>query len=145
MKKIILSAVMLVAFSFSSKAQEIGVRWGDVAFNDFGIDAVFSSGKFNRIHADVSFGNHGVGADVLFDFLVKPLGGSGLNWYAGVGPSVNIDDDFWLGASGELGLEYKFQGAPIVIGADWRPTIWIIEDTHWNGGGFGVNLRYVIK
>jgi hypothetical protein len=32
---------------------------------------------------------------------------------------------------------------PISLSADWRPTFWIIEDTDFRGGGFGLNARYV--
>lgn len=145
MKKIILSTLMLTALSFGAKAQEIGVRFGDVARNDFAIDGVFAAGEFSRIHADVAFGNNGVGIDALYDFLYRPLGGSPIHWYAGVGPTLSIGDDFWLGASGELGLEYRFKGVPLVLGADWRPTVWIVQDTDFHAGGFGVNLRYAFK
>ena len=146
MKKL-LAAAALFALSFGMNAQELGLRFGDVAYNDFGVDAVFSAGEFSRIHADVSFGNGGVGIDALYDFLYKPVADTPLNWYVGVGPSLNIGhaDDFWLGVSGEIGLEYRFEGAPIALGADWRPTAWIIEDSHFNGGGFGVNVRYIFK
>jgi len=54
-----------------------------------------------------------------------------------------IDSPFWLGASGELGLSYKFNQVPISLSADWRPTFWIIDTTDFHGGGFGVNVRYV--
>jgi hypothetical protein len=142
MKKLVLALLFFGTANLAS-AQEIGVRFGDVTNNDVAVDAVFSSGKFSRIHADVSFGNNGVGVDALWDFIYKPLAGESLKWYAGVGPSVVIDNDFLLGASGEIGLEYRFEEAPIVIGLDWRPTLWIVEDTDFHAGGFGLNVRYV--
>lgn len=142
MKKFILSALFLAAFQ-SGNAQEIGVRFGDVARNNVALDAVFATGKFNRIHADVSFGGDGVGVDALWDFLYKPLGNEAFNWYVGAGPSMSIDDDFWFGVSGEIGLEYRFKGAPIALGIDYRPTFWIVEESDFNAGGFGVNVRYV--
>ncbi|HEY6171226.1 MAG TPA: outer membrane insertion C- signal [Candidatus Kapabacteria bacterium] len=141
MKKLILFISLMMAGTVS--AQEVGIRWGDVLGNDFAIDAVFSLAEFSRVHADVSFGN-GVGVEAIWDFLYRPLGES-FNWYVGVGPSVLIDDPFWLGFSGEVGLEYHFDGAPIAIGADWRPTFWVIEDTDFHAGGFGINARYVFK
>jgi len=128
--------------SFSAKAQEIGVRWGEVLSNHWAVDAMLGVGEFSRVHADVSFGN-GVGVEALWDFLYRPLGES-FNWYIGAGPSVYINDPLWLGVSGEVGLEYHFDGAPIAIGADWRPTFWIIDDTDFETGGFGINVRYVL-
>ncbi|TRX40875.1 outer membrane insertion C- signal [Flavobacterium restrictum] len=143
MKKIIGFLSFFLASHLVS-AQEVGIRFGDVAGgNDVAVDGVFSSGKFSRIHADISFGNGGVGADALWDFVYKPIDGDNLNWYAGVGPSAFIGDNFLLGASGEVGLEYRFEGAPIALGVDWRPTLWIVENTDFHAGGFGLNVRYV--
>jgi hypothetical protein len=142
MKKLLLGMLFCGSVHFAS-AQEIGVRFGDVTGNDVAVDAVFSAGKFSRIHADVSFGNGGVGADALYDFIYRPIGEESFNWYLGVGPSVFIGNGFLLGASGEIGLEYKFKSAPIAIGLDWRPTLWIVENTNFHAGGFGLNVRYV--
>lgn len=141
MKKLLFVAVLIMA-GVSVKAQELGIRFGDALGNTVAIDAVFQTGKGNRVHADVSFGD-GVGVEVLWDFLYKPLGGEEFNWYVGAGPSILIDDPFYLGISGEAGLEYRFKQVPLAIGADWRPTFMLIEETEFWAGGFGVNVRYV--
>ncbi len=127
-----------------AQAQEVGVRFGQVVGGNVGVDAMFALGEFNRIHADVSFGN-GVGVEALWDFLYRPLGGEAFNWYVGVGPSLLIDYPFFLGVSGEVGLDYHFNGAPIAIGVDWRPTFWIIENTDFSADGFGLNVRFVFN
>ncbi|MGL2986901.1 hypothetical protein ACSVH5_04830 [Flavobacterium sp. RSSA_27] len=141
MKKLLLGLLFLGSTNLIS-AQEIGVRWGDVTGNDVALDAVFSAGKFSRIHSNVSFGDN-VGADVLFDFIYRPLGGESFNWYMGAGPSAYFGNDFWLGVSGEVGLEYRFKGVPLAVGVDYRPTLWLIEDTDFHSGGFGLNVRFV--
>jgi hypothetical protein len=140
--KKLLAICAFLAFSSCAIAQELGVRVGDVVGNDIAVDAIFSTGKFSRIHADLSFGD-GVGIEALWDFLYRPMGGEAFNWYAGVGVSTLIDDPFFLGASGEIGLSYTFNSVPISLSGDWRPTFYIIEDTEFHGGGFGVNVRYV--
>ena len=104
-------AVIVASYSFSN-AQEIGIRFGDVSAGNVAIDGIFSTGDFSRIHADLSFGD-GVGIDVLWDFLYRPLGEEAFNWYVGVGPYIQIDDPFWFGVAGEIGLEYKFASVPI--------------------------------
>jgi hypothetical protein len=142
MKKLLLVLAFICANQFAS-AQEIGIRFGDVSGGDVAVDGVFSLGKFSRVHANISFGDGGVGLDALWDFLYKPVDGESLKWYVGAGPSMVINDDFLIGASGEIGLEYRFQEAPIAIGLDWRPTLWILEDTEFHAGGFGLNVRYV--
>jgi hypothetical protein len=139
MKNIILGFALIISSALS--AQEIGVRFGEVSGNNIAVDGVFDF-EGSRIHANVSFGD-GLGLDALYDFVYKQIGNEALNWYAGVGGSSYIDDDFYLGVSGEIGLEYVFNDAPIVIGFDYRPTFWIIEETDFEWGGFGLNIRYV--
>lgn len=153
MKKLLLIvSIILASYTFST-AQELGVRFGDVSGGSVAIDGVFSTGKFSRLHADISFGN-GVGADLLWDFLYRPLGSEAFNWYVGVGPYLGVFDkdsdyegnggtDFNLGVVGEIGLEYRFNGLPISLSADYRPSLEIIDETKFHAGGFGLNIRYI--
>ncbi len=143
MKKLLIISAVLLAFTGTVKSQEIGIRFGDALGARYAIDGIFSLGDYSRIHADVAFGN-GVTIEALYDFLYKPLGDEALNWYVGVGISLGIQDPFILGVPGEIGLEYHFNGAPIAIGADWRPVFIIIENTEFHAGGFGFNIRYVL-
>ena len=144
LKKLFLMIAIVAGMAVTINAQEVGIRFGGVTGNGgAAVDAVFSAGQFSRIHADLGFYKGGVGIDALWDFLVKPLGGEAFNWYLGVGPSMYIGDDFFLGVSGEIGLEYRFTGVPIALGLDWRPTFWIIEETKFGADSFGLNVRYV--
>jgi len=142
MKKLILSFVFFCSIQ-SAFSQEVGIRFGNNTGGSVAVDGIFSLGEFSRIHADVSFGNDSVGIDALWDFIYKPIGNEDIYWYVGAGPSLFIGDNFRIGASGEIGLEYQFDEAPIAIGLDWRPTFWIVEDTEFDAGGFGFNIRYV--
>ncbi len=142
MKKVLLIVAIVFATYTFGNAQEVGVRFGNVSAGNVAIDGIFGLGEFSRIHADVSFGN-GVGIDAIWDFLYRPLGGEAFNWYAGVGPYIQIDDPFWFGVAGEIGLEYKFSTVPISLGFDWRPGLSIIEVTDFNANSFGFNVRYV--
>lgn len=140
MKKLIIFCALISACSYLS-AQEIGVRFGEISgSNTVAVDGVFD---FNgeRIHANVSFGDD-LGIDALWNFVYESLPVESLNWYAGVGPSAVLGDDFFLGVSGEIGLEYVFDEVPITVGLDYRPTFWIVEDTDFEWGGFGLNIRY---
>lgn len=140
MKKLLVITSFLLC-SYAGFSQEIGARWGDVLGNDIALDMMLRSGDGHRLHADLSFGND-FGLELLWN-VIQPLGNSSLNWYIGLGPSMLFSENFLLGISGELGLEYRFEGLPIAIGADWRPTFFIIEDTDFETGGFGVNARFV--
>lgn len=127
----------------TSNSQEVGVRFGGTnGAGGAAVDAVFGTGS-GRIHADMGFYKEGAGIDVLWDLLYKPLNDEAFNWYLGVGPTTYIGNDFWLGVSGEIGLEYRFASVPIAIGADWRPTLWVVEETKFGADSFGLNVRFV--
>lgn len=143
MNRALIIFAIALASVLTTNAQEIGLRFGDVSGGNIAIDGIFSTGQFSRIHADISFGN-GVGIDALWDFVYRPLGNEALNWYAGVGPYIQIADPFWLGAIGELGVDYQFSSVPISISIDWRPALSIVEKTDLHLEGFGINVRYVI-
>lgn len=143
-KKLSFILAIVAGMFLTTNAQEVGIRFGGTnGAGGAAIDGVFSVGQFSRIHADLGFYKGGVGIDALWDFLVKPLGSEAFNWYLGVGPSTYIGSDFWLGVSGEIGLEYRFETVPIAIGLDWRPTIWILTETKFGADSFGLNVRYV--
>lgn len=142
---VIAMAIVSLASVHMSQAQELGIRFGDALANksSVAIDGVFALGKFSRIHADVAFGN-GVAVEALWDFLYRPIPDAPINWYVGVGPALYISSPFALGASGEVGLEYRFKDAPLAIGVDYRPTFVLIETTAFVNS-FGFNVRYVFK
>ena len=142
MKKMLLVTLFFGVVHFAN-AQEVGVRFGNTTGNDVAVDAVFSTGKFNRIHANASFGNGGLGVEALYDFIYRPIGYESINWYVGAGPAAFIGNDFMLGASGEVGLEYRFKNIPMALGLDWRPTFSIVKKTDFYADGFGLNIRYV--
>ncbi|MBS1542002.1 MAG: outer membrane insertion C- signal, partial [Bacteroidetes bacterium] len=135
LRLIVAVSFLMMLVSSPLFAQEGGIRFGDALGNksSVAVDAVFSLGKYSRIHADASFGN-GVGIEALYDFLYRPLSDSPFNWYLGAGPSLYLGDPFLLGVAGEAGLEYRFKGVPLVLGADYRPTFVIVQNTDFSGG-----------
>ena len=140
MKKLLIT--LLFAFSITQiNAQEIGIRFGDVTGGNVAIDAILPMGETTRVHADISFGD-GLGIDLLWDFIYEPLGEEALHWYVGAGPYTFLGDPFALGAVGEVGLEYRFNEIPLVIGVDWRPYFRIVSNTDLGVDSFGVNLRW---
>lgn len=142
MKTTLLCCSLLILGASVCSGQEIGARWGDATGGDWAVDMVLGTAKFNRIHADVSFGN-GVGIDLLWDLLYRPLGEEALYYYAGFGPYAFFDDPFIFGVVGELGLEYRFKDIPLVVGGDWRPSLRLTQDVDFGARGFGLNVRYV--
>lgn len=141
--KLVLLVVGLALIStFELQAQELGLRFGNVNGNNVALDGVFSLGDFSRVHADVSFGNGGVGIDALWNPIYDNISDSDFKWYAGFGPSLFLADNFKFGVAGEIGAEYLFIDVPITIGLDWRPYFILVEETTFNAGGFGLNIRW---
>lgn len=146
-KTLIIIAFFFTAGLFSANAQsvgELGLRWGNVTGGDFALDGIVGLGEFSRIHANVSFGGNGptdFGIDAIWDFIYRPLGGEAFMWYAGAGPFLGFGDIFSLGVAGEIGLQYNFQ-IPLSISLDYRPAFRLVEDTDFDSGGFGLNIRY---
>jgi hypothetical protein len=144
MKKIKILAIitMLTLGSFTAlQAQEVGIRFGDFYGNNVAIDGVFALGEFSRIHADVSFGGNGLGIDALWNPIYDDIPDTDLQWYAGFGPALYLGDNFRFGAAGEVGAEYAFSDVPITIGLDFRPYLFLVEETEFRAG-FGLNVRW---
>ena len=143
MKKIFLIFCLLQLAAIPGYAQEVGVRFGNVSGGNVALDAVFSTAKFSRIHADLSFGD-GIAIDLIWDFQYKPLGNEAFDWYIGIGPYSYLGSPFELGLIAEIGLEYHFKDIPLAIGGDWRPFLRVIDNTDVGWNGFGLNVRLVL-
>ena len=141
MKKLLVALFALSMLTGMTQAQELGIRFGDIVGNNVAVDAVFGLGG-KRIHADVSFGD-GVGIEALYDLIMNPIEGEAFYYYIGVGGYAWLGDPFRLGASGELGLEYRFNNVPIALGLDWRPSLQLIDNTNFHADRFGLNVRWV--
>ena len=66
MKKTTFVICFLLTITIAAGAQEIGVRFGDISGGNVALDAVFSTAKYSRIHADLSFGD-GIAIDLIWD------------------------------------------------------------------------------
>lgn len=141
MKKIILSAFMLIGLAFSSQAQDIsknalGLRLGD---NDgFGGEVSYQRGlsKNNRLEFDLGWRNtNNYNAFKLVGLYqwVWDID-KGFNWYAGVGAGLGSwsydkggisDSGTIILAAGDIGIEYNFEEAPIQLSLDFRPEFYL--------------------
>ncbi len=145
-KFIFLSLVVLfVGFTNKVNAQqleqaEIGLRF-NTSENPFSIaiDGVYNLSSGNRLHANIGIEN-GVGFDLIHDW-VATFNNNRLIFYPGIGASLYIIDELFLGVTAEFGLEYRFD-VPISIGIDYRPTLFLISDLSLQSNGIGFNVRY---
>lgn len=144
MKTIKLFALVLgfaLLTTFETQAQEVGLRFGNFYGNNVAIDGIFATGDFSRIHANLSFGGNGLGVDALWNPIYEDIPNSDFKWYAGFGPSIYLSEDFRFGGAGEVGAEYAFSEVPITVGLDFRPYLFLIEETEFSAG-FGLNVRW---
>lgn len=162
MKKIILSAIMLVGIAFTAQSQEIaknalGVRLGDN--NGFGGEISYQRGlsKNNRLEFDLGWRNSdhvdAVKVVGLYQWVWNIDGG--FNWYAGVGAGLsswNYDYRFgpdrykdrgtYVFAAGDIGIEYGFDNVPILISLDARPEI---GSGYYDNDNFGFDVGLGVK
>ncbi|MCL9770281.1 hypothetical protein NAT47_07615 [Flavobacterium sp. HXWNR69] len=161
MKKLILSAFMLLGLAFSTQAQDIsknalGLRLGD---NDgFGGEISYQRGlgKENRLEVDLGWrnSNHVDAFKLtgLYQWVWNIEGG--FNWYAGIGGGLgswSVDKDYgdnsgsFLFAAGDIGIEYNFQEAPIQLSLDFRPEIYFGGDYADYNDSFGPDIALGIR
>jgi hypothetical protein len=116
---------------------------------------VFASLRTNLIDNSHRWGSFGVGGGYQVHNPIESV--DGLQWYYGVGASVYFyfydsgfegfvnEANIGLGVLGFLGLDYKFEDAPINISLDWVPAFAF----NGYGRGFGADrgalaVRYTL-
>ncbi|MFT3824047.1 MAG: hypothetical protein QM731_09005 [Chitinophagaceae bacterium] len=93
----------------------------------------------------ISFGSRfGIGG--LLE-LYKPFASApGLSWFYGGGAYVGFEDhDTYLGPTGIIGLDYKFNNIPLNLSIDWKPELDIIPDINFVPDAFAVTVRFTLK
>ena len=103
------------------------------------------------------FWKDGVRITGLYEFHGNINGAPGLKWYVGPGAHISVWNDGWrkkypnrsggasVGIDGVLGLDYKFNGAPINMSIDWQPSIDLGSYYAFNGNWGGFSIRYTFK
>ena len=134
MKKTIVTAVMLIGLTFTAQAQEIaknalGLRLGDN--KGFGGEITYQRGltNNNRLEADLGWRkSEGVDAFKLTGLYqwVWDID-KNFNWSVGVGAGLGsystptTKSNTFAYIAGDIGIEYGFDKAPILLSLDFRP------------------------
>lgn len=160
MKKLILSAFMLVGLAFSSQAQDIsknalGLRLGDS--DGFGGEVSYQRGlkNNNRLELDLGWRNSNnidaIKIAGVYQWVWNIDGG--FNWYAGVGGGAGTwsydykgvsDNGTILFAAGDVGIEYNFD-FPLQLSLDMRPELYFDSDSYRDdsfGPDIALGIRY---
>jgi opacity protein-like surface antigen len=163
MKKLFLSAFMLLGLATATQAQDIsknalGLRLGD---NDgFGGEISYQRGlsKNNRLELDLGWRNSKhVDAMKLVGLYqwVWDID-KGFNWYAGVGAGIGSwrynyngfsENGSIILAAGDIGIEYNFAEVPLQLSLDLRPEFYLNNsgDNQFREDNFGPDIALGIR
>lgn len=140
-----------VAFFFSSAASAqdyhlgLGVRLSNSipTLNNSVTGKYFVTDR-SAVEGIVSFGSRfGLGA--LLE-IHNPLNVPGLRWLYGAGAYLGFEDkNTFLGPTGIIGLDYKFENVPINLTLDWKPELDIIPDINFVPDAFALSVRFTLK
>ena len=111
----------------------------------------FFSGSNNAGELIGYFWRQGARFTGLYEIHGNFSDASGLKWY--IGPGVHVGfydyvknnyriDGTYVGIDGVLGLDYKFNEAPINISLDWQPSFEFGNYVGFNGNWGGLGIRY---
>ena len=93
----------------------------------------------------VSFGGNRFGIGGLYE-IHQPMGTPGLQWYYGAGAYVGFQSgSMYLGPTGAIGLDYKFEKVPLNISLDWKPELDILPEINFVPDAFGLSVRFAFQ
>ena len=150
-----LTACFILCTQTETKAQTyknaLGVRLG--SFNGLNFKTFLNSDR--ALDFNLAFRSNNRFKRFIFTGLYEihdPINNApGLQWYYGFGGSIggyNYDDDrdgdgdVFLSVDGVLGLDYKFNGAPINLALDFRPRLEVTPNTDIDAGDVGLAIRF---
>jgi hypothetical protein len=93
------------------------------------------------------FWNRGTRFTGLYEIHGPINGAGGLKWYIGPGFHIGFyntkfGNGSFAGLDGVLGLDYKFNGAPINMSIDWQPSFEFGDNRGFVGSWGGLGIRY---
>ncbi|WP_133248465.1 hypothetical protein [Flagellimonas aquimarina] len=153
MKKLSFVFVLTLMLAFSAKAQTsykgavgLGIDLYDNA-TFVGPSAKYFFSDNHVGQADLGFEDNATILTFLYSFHKQFVGAPGLRWYAGIGPSIILIDDFdnIFALRPHAGLDFKIDGVPIVVNFDWRPALVISDAGDGEAGAFGFGIQYAFN
>ncbi len=152
--------IMIAVFLFMSaaNAQSNGSSYTTALGVKFYPGAGISLKHFIKSNAALEgigyFWKDGIRIAGLYEFHGDINGAPGLKWYVGGGAHISVWNTDWkknnpgrtngssIGVDGVLGLDYKFNGAPINMSIDWQPSVDLGNFYAFNRNWGGISIRY---
>nr|WP_299340480.1 hypothetical protein [Allomuricauda sp.] len=152
MKKSVFTCVLIFSLSLTVKAQTsydgavgLGIDLnGDFTFVGAAGKYFFSEKHVGQAH--LGFEDNATIITALYSFHKQFVGARGLRWYTGIGPSiVFLDGDNIFSLRPHAGLDFKFDGVPIVLNFDWRPAVVLSNSGDNEVGSFGFGIMFAFN
>lgn len=148
MKKIIVASIVFLTVSITkSSAQDYNTALGVKFWDGGGISLKHFFNEKNAGELIGYFWSQGARFTGLYEIHGDISNAGGLRWYIGPGAHVGFyntkyGDGAYFGVDGVLGLDYKFNNAPINLSLDWQPSIEFGTGRGFYGGWGGFAVRY---
>ncbi|MEX0982752.1 MAG: hypothetical protein WD577_14060 [Bacteroidales bacterium] len=119
-----------------------------------GIKAGYSSGVVYKLFLDKNgvldgqalYNSHGFQFTALYAYQFTPYAKKRLFYFAGVGPhGGNWDEEFALGVALNLGAEFVFRKAPLVMGLEWKPMVNLYKVSGYAIPDIGIAVKVVLN
>jgi hypothetical protein len=140
--------VILLLLSLSATYAQSKFGLGIILGEPTGVSAKLWTGGTNALDFAAAWSFKGDGhlllqADYVWhSAIIGPSSGK-LAFYYGIGGRVIFSDDPLIGARVPVGLDYKFDTAPVDIFVELVPILDLIPSTNFNfGGGIGVRFWF---
>jgi hypothetical protein len=93
----------------------------------------------------ISFGTR-FGVGILYE-MHQPINATGgLTWFYGGGGYVGIGNKkAYVGPTGVLGMDYKFENIPFNLSLDWKPELDIVPNINFVPDAFALSARFTFK
>ncbi|HQV05740.1 MAG TPA: hypothetical protein PKW62_03195 [Chitinophagaceae bacterium] len=144
---IILLSIQTNAQSKSAHSSQYRTALGVKVWDGGGISFKHFLDDHNALELIGYFWNRGTRITGLYEIHGPINGAPGLQWYIGPGAHIGFyntknGDGAFAGVDGVLGLDYKFNGAPINISLDWQPSFEFGTNRGFYGSWGGLGIRY---
>ena len=140
---------MLQAQSRSTNSTDYQTALGLKVWQGGGITLKHFIASNRAVEGIGSFYSRGFRLTGLYEIHGDLSGAPGLRWYVGPGAHLGFYNDKYydknkvvLGIDGVLGLDYKFNTAPINFSLDWQPSFEFADDLGFDEAWGGLSIRY---
>jgi hypothetical protein len=137
-RSLLITALLVLLFAAEASSQSKGRSYQTALGIKFGDGGAVTLKHFLKQDAALEgighFWRYGGRITGLYEFHGDINGAPGLKWYVGPGAHIGFWNNKWkdrygygysgsyVGIDGVLGLDYKFNGAPINMSLDWQPS-----------------------